>query len=349
MKRRREERRREVVTVRYRNGASYEGGMDRQKKRNGQGTYVTENGIRVTGRWYNNKPMGEITIHGKDRVLRGFWKHDKWDVSKVYIRWLNGQTYEGYVQYPNNIPKKGYAAALRVEPHGWGILYVKDDVYTGMMKNGAYHGWGCYQSKDTHYTGQFHEGQMHGFGVCFFRNKNGVEFYRGQFSNDKRNGYGTYQFADGAVYTGYWKDGSQHGKGTMTNMKEGWTYKGIMNQGVIQGPRIRSESQTTMCQWHQNNQVVQEAKMAEYRAGHTLQTHSHEYLVEENMLLRKKLQQNSQPYRVKEPCPICYEETTPRTAIIPCGHVFCSTCVNKMEQCPSCRIHIVQTLPLYVT
>jgi len=46
-------------------------------------------------------------------------------------------------------------------------------------------------------------------------------------------------------------------------------------------------------------------------------------------------------------CSICFEH--PRTvAIIPCGHVFCKTCVHQLQPCPLCRTKRVGWLPLHL-
>ena len=37
--------------------------------------------------------------------------------------------------------------------------------------------------------------------------------YVGQFSRNKRNGYGQYFFANGNIYDGNWSDGKQDGQG----------------------------------------------------------------------------------------------------------------------------------------
>lgn len=38
-------------------------------------------------------------------------------------------------------------------------------------------------------------------------------------------------------------------------------------------------------------------------------------------------------------CPICFEKKI-NTALIPCGHCFCSDCINQSLQCYFCRKQI---------
>lgn len=37
--------------------------------------------------------------------------------------------------------------------------------------------------------------------------------YIGQYTVDKKEGYGEFYWPDGRCYKGYWKDGKQHGRG----------------------------------------------------------------------------------------------------------------------------------------
>ena len=40
----------------------------------------------------------------------------------------------------------------------------------------------------------------------------GNEEYRGTWVEDKMEGYGIYKYTSGAIYSGEWKDGKQHGR-----------------------------------------------------------------------------------------------------------------------------------------
>lgn len=35
--------------------------------------------------------------------------------------------------------------------------------------------------------------------------------YKGQYSDDRKHGYGEFFWPDGRIYKGFWKDGRQHG------------------------------------------------------------------------------------------------------------------------------------------
>jgi hypothetical protein len=58
--------------------------------------------------------------------------------------------------------------------------------------------------------------------------------YVGEFEDDKRNGVGTYTFANGDKYVGEFKDGMYNGQGTLT-LGNGNTYIGQFKDGMFNG------------------------------------------------------------------------------------------------------------------
>ena len=71
------------------------------------------------------------------------------------------------------------------------LIYDDGDKYIGGIMNGGYHGQGEY----------------------LYQFDNPCLFYKGEWGYDKKNGYGTYKWKNGAEHTGYWKDDNCHGKG----------------------------------------------------------------------------------------------------------------------------------------
>jgi len=59
----------------------------------------------------------------------------------------------------------------------------------------------------------------HGHGKISFAGTSstdqGTEEYEGDWDEDLMHGYGTYKYTSGAVYTGQWNKGRQHGQGVM--------------------------------------------------------------------------------------------------------------------------------------
>ena len=49
--------------------------------------------------------------------------------------------------------------------------------------------------------------------------------------NDKKEGFGTFEWADGRKFKGYWKNGKQNGEGEFYNPETRETKKGIWENG----------------------------------------------------------------------------------------------------------------------
>lgn len=67
-------------------------------------------------------------------------------------------------------------------------------------------------SDESFYRGQWHNNKREGYG--YFKTAKG-EVYEGYYENDRRNGEGTYFFRNGDYYTGEWTDGERCGFGTV--------------------------------------------------------------------------------------------------------------------------------------
>ncbi|KAI6210296.1 E3 ubiquitin-protein ligase LRSAM1 isoform X2 [Aphelenchoides besseyi] len=69
-----------------------------------------------------------------------------------------------------------------------------------------------------------------------------------------------------------------------------------------------------------------------------------EQMEETNVLLKSQMESIQ-----KMQCVICYERS--ETVFVPCGHLCCSTCYNKLplgNPCPSCRRSIQQFQRIYI-
>jgi len=55
--------------------------------------------------------------------------------------------------------------------------------------------------------------------------------YKGSYTKDKRNGSGTYTYADGRSYTGSYKDDRPHGTGTLKSADGAVLYSGTWEFG----------------------------------------------------------------------------------------------------------------------
>ena len=92
------------------------------------------------------------------------------------------------------------------------------------------------------YSGQYKDSLRDGFGVMnitqfidkdaefYENNETTTESYVGQWKNNKKEGQGTYTYANDDIYKGEWKNGMKHGEGTLT-------YANIWGQGPSEGDK----------------------------------------------------------------------------------------------------------------
>ncbi len=104
------------------------------------------------------------------------------------------------------------------------------DICICEWKNGRPHGQGTvtFAKSGAKYVGEFRDSKRNGQGTYTYANGNK---YVGEFKDNKRNGQGTYTFADGRKYVGGYKDGKPNGQGTRT-YADGRVYQeGIFENG----------------------------------------------------------------------------------------------------------------------
>jgi hypothetical protein len=49
----------------------------------------------------------------------------------------------------------------------------------------------------------------------------------------------------------------------------------------------------------------------------------------------------------KKMCPVCFDNEV-NTALVPCGHTYCSYCINKTNNCYICRGNIRNKIKLFL-
>ena len=87
----------------------------------------------------------------------------------------------------------------------------------------------CYPTNGDKFTGTYTENMKNGEGSYEWASG---DSYTGSYVNDVREGYGTYTWANGESYTGEWKDNYMNGEGTFT-WPSGRVYTGHFENGVI--------------------------------------------------------------------------------------------------------------------
>lgn len=118
------------------------------------------------------------------------------------------------------------------------MQYSSGNVYEGEWQDDLRHGQGTmhWNSLGQRYTGMWQNGYPEGKGVyewkvgasesaplCTFNR------YDGEFARGKRNGFGIFHYANGALYKGLWQDNKKHGHGRYVSCT-GKVFEGLWNQ-----------------------------------------------------------------------------------------------------------------------
>jgi len=112
------------------------------------------------------------------------------------------------------------------------MIYATGNTYEGEWSNGQKHGQGCmmWNKGAEVYNGEWENDHPHGVGEFIWgelvgskssqesniSNKQINNIYRGQWKAGKRDGEGTFFYADGSQYTGSFQNDTKHGLGVMT-------------------------------------------------------------------------------------------------------------------------------------
>lgn len=183
---------------------------------NGHGVYVYEqDGIRTTytGTFKNGMMDGYGTLEFSDGYrLSGTFEADALDgIGKMEE--INGVSYVG--QYA--LSKKS----------GYGILYGSKGFFGGVWVSGKYmdpNEPSALKPADDNKPSQKPLELRFGTG----------DAAPGCASGDCQNGYGTINYSDGYVYTGYFQDGLRHGYGKIVG-RDGYTLEGFWSNGNMDG------------------------------------------------------------------------------------------------------------------
>jgi len=183
-------------SVVYPNRSKYDGSFHNHM-RHGIGTLTLSDGTRYESEWRNDERHGE----GKELCP-------------------DGTTFAG-----------SYVKGMR---HGRGVMtWPEGSKYSGQFERGRANGEGeLLRTDGSVYRGQFSEDCMSGEGKMQWRD--GVE-YVGQFVGNRREGHGRMHWTSGRwkSYEGYWKDGLQHGEGTLIDHND-QEFRGTFKAGKLE-------------------------------------------------------------------------------------------------------------------
>ena len=204
-----------------RNGKDLYEGFVKNKKYEGYGKYIYENGNYYIGQFSNSLKHGNGVEYYKNNTVKfdGIYSKDKCNLFGKYI-YENGNYYIG--QFLNGLK------------HGSGIEYYKNNnpKYEGEFVNDKCEGYGKYiYENGNYYIGRFLNGLKHGKGILYY--KNNIIKYEGNFVNDKCEGYGKFIYDSGEYYIGQFSNNKRNGKGTLYHKNGTVKYEGKFVNGEI--------------------------------------------------------------------------------------------------------------------
>ena len=174
------------------------------------GTHTWDSGAKYVGEWRAGKFHGQgIYTYADGLTIReGLWDSDR------FVRAQSlPDNFAGGISTPRLAQNSRQADNAVVMPIPGNL-----PACSGRFSRG----WtNCIGEKvidgEYRYKGEFLEGKRHGFGQLDVLNpKFNGDQYSGEWSNDKRNGQGTYTFSNGRRYVGEWRDGKYNGQGILT-------------------------------------------------------------------------------------------------------------------------------------
>ncbi|XP_056109020.1 radial spoke head 10 homolog B [Rhinichthys klamathensis goyatoka] len=177
---------------------------------------------------YEGDKCGEM-IHGEGvayfqggHIYKGSFSHGLMHGSGEYI-WSDGLKYQG--NFKLNVPMG----------HGT-YTWLDGSTYEGELHQGVRHGVGVFKcfKTSTVYRGQWYLGKRQGQGVMYY-NQASTSWYKGDWVNNCREGWGKRCYPSGNVYEGQWSNNVRHGEGTMRWLQLDQQYSGQWLNGIQDG------------------------------------------------------------------------------------------------------------------
>ncbi|KAK2876594.1 hypothetical protein Q8A67_020690 [Cirrhinus molitorella] len=177
---------------------------------------------------YEGEKSGDM-FHGEGvayfqggHIYKGGFSHGLMHGHGEYI-WSDGLKYQG--DFKLNVPMG----------HGT-YTWLDGSAYEGEVHKGVRHGVGmntCAKTS-TVYRGQWYLGKRQGQGIIYY-NQAGTSWYKGEWVNNCREGWGKRCYPSGNVYEGQWKNNVRHGEGIMRWVQLNQQYTGQWVNGIQDG------------------------------------------------------------------------------------------------------------------
>ncbi|XP_065098629.1 radial spoke head 10 homolog B isoform X1 [Paramisgurnus dabryanus] len=155
-------------------------------------------------------------------VYKGSFSHGLMHGRGEYI-WPDGLKYQG--DFKSNV----------LMGHGT-YTWPNGSIYEGEVHNGVRHGVGTYKCAKTNtvYKGQWCLGKRQGKGIMYY-NQAATSWYKGDWLNNCRDGWGVRCYPSGNLYEGQWVNNMQHGEGVMKWIRLDQQYSGQWLKGIQDG------------------------------------------------------------------------------------------------------------------
>ncbi len=192
----------------------YQGEINSQKEKHGQGRLTTPNYIRV-GTWRDD----EFTGWGRESRINGDVFEGRFVDGAIYGKGINKSK-------KDNMYVGEFVDSKR---EGKGQLTTQKIHYVGEFKYDKFNGEGKIEfSKLGHkYEGEFKNNEINGMGIFTWNNG---ETYEGEMTNGKMNGYGKYTYTTGQIYEGNYVNGVKEGLGKLISTNN-HIYEGEFKNG----------------------------------------------------------------------------------------------------------------------
>ncbi len=149
------------------------------------------------------------------------------------------ETKKRYINTANNLsdyldainiadPKNQFFSVSTVENRAFSLIEGLQDAI--LFKNSFSNSKYVHRYSDRTFIGTLQDERRSGKGIMLYGNN---EYYDGQWANDLKNGYGTYQNTS-VIYQGYFRDGKYHGKGKLQKTN-GEIYEGSFEDDLYHG------------------------------------------------------------------------------------------------------------------
>lgn len=226
--------------VTYDNGDVYDGQLNDEGLRHGEGSMRYANGDFYEGHWESGlrHGSGRLDFADGNSIYQGFFDHGVMQGFGRLVLRSENRAYEG--EFINGAF------------HGQGQLTNKDGVYEGQFEYGKRHGTGkLTREGEVIYDGQWAEDEPCGYGRLVmplheayaaeqakYLESMGIVAcgqYEGSLLHGKPHGHGICRYVNDEVYDGAWKNGRRNGFGSYT------CYTGHMPSSVYKGKWVANE------------------------------------------------------------------------------------------------------------